>query len=384
MSGSIDRVLQGAVGRGDAPFAVAMAADQHGVIYEGAAGKRRVDVEDPATPDSVMRIASMTKMVTTVAALQQMERGHIELDAPVDDYCPEFGAIRVLECFDGDVPRLRPPASRATVRQLMTHTSGLSYWFWNADIFRWEEVTSTPNVMSGRNAIFTAPLVADPGTRFEYGINTDWLGRVVEAASGLSLDKYLTENIFEPLGMSQTTFLMDEAQRAHAVAVHVRGPDGDWIATDVDFSQEPDYWAGGHGLYSTPREYLAFQRMLLGGGTLEDARVLQASTVEEAFANQIGALDFPPEISRVDPTATADFNVGPGFKFGLGLLLNSEAQPGRRAAGSGAWAGIFNTHFWVDRATGITGAIYTQTLPFVEPRVFQVYVDYEAALYASR
>jgi methyl acetate hydrolase len=384
MSASIDRVLQGAVGRGDAPFVVAVAADRDGVVYEGAAGKRRVDVADPATPDSVMRIASMTKMVATVAALQQVERGHIDLDAPVDDYCPEFGAVRVLEGFDGEVPRLRSPASRATVRQLMTHTSGLSYWFWNADILRWEEVTATPNVMSGRNAIFTAPLVADPGTRFEYGINTDWLGKVVEAASGLSLDKCLTENIFEPLGMSQTTFLMDEGQRAHAVAVHVRGPDGEWIATDVDFSQEPDYWAGGHGLYSTPREYLAFQRMLLGGGTLGDARVLQASTVEEVFANQIGALEFPPEISTVDPTVTADFNVGPGFKFGLGLLLNSEPQPGRRAAGSGAWAGIFNTHFWVDRATGITGAIYTQTLPFVEPRVFQVYVDFEAALYASR
>jgi CubicO group peptidase (beta-lactamase class C family) len=183
--------------------------------------------------------------------------------------------------------------------------------------------------------------------------------------------------------MTQTTFLMSEPQRANAVAVHVRGPDRAWIATDVDFSQDPEYWAGGHGLYSTPREYLAFQRMLLGGGVLDGNRLLRSSTVDEAFTNQIGDLDFPPAIPTVDPQVTADFNIGPGYKFGLGLLLNTEDQPGRRAAGSGAWAGIFNTHFWVDRATGITGAIYTQTLPFVEPAVLQIYLDYEAALYAQ-
>ncbi|MEA2248204.1 MAG: methyl acetate hydrolase [Solirubrobacteraceae bacterium] len=380
----IDDVLHDAVASGAVPNVVALAADRDGVIYEGAAGPRSVDADDPVTPDTMLRIASMTKMVATVAALQQVERGNLDLDAPVADYLPEFAGLQVLEGFEGDTPKLRAPASQATVKHLVTHTSGLAYWFFSADILRWEEVTGTPNVMSGSHQIFTAPLVADPGTRYEYGINTDWLGRVVETAAGQSLDAYVQSEILDPLGMSNTTFLMNDEQRAGSVPIHVRGEDGSWQATDVDWSQEPDWWAGGHGLYSTPRDYLSFQRMLLGRGTLGDAKILEPSTVDSAFTNQIGDIDFPPAISTADPASTHDFNGGPGLKWGYGLLLNEKAQPGMRAAGSGAWAGLFNTHFWVDPTNGVTGAIYTQTLPFVEPVVFQVYMDFERALYASR
>jgi methyl acetate hydrolase len=379
----IDHVLQDAVESGAVPNVVAMAANENGPIYEGAAGPRAVGQPDPVTPDTLFRIASMTKMVATTAALQLSEQGELDLDAPVETYRPEFAELQVLEGFDGDTPRLRAPASKATVRQLITHTSGLGYWFFNEDLVRWEAVTGTPNVMSGDEVIFKAPLVADPGTRYEYGINTDWLGRVVEAASGESLDAYTSEHILAPLGMDHTTWLMNDEQRANSVPVHLRSEDGSWAATEIDWSQEPDWWAGGHGLHSTPRDYLRFQRMLLGGGTLEGARILKPETVDAAFTNQIGEIDFPPEIKTADPGSTADFNGGPGLKWGLGLLLNSEQQPGMRAAGSGSWAGIFNTHFWVDRKTGVTGAIYAQTLPFVEPAVFQVYVDFEKALYAS-
>jgi len=380
---SVDEVLNNAVERGDVPLVVAMAADENGIVYEGAAGERSPGSGDPVTPDTMFRIASMTKMVATVAALQQAERGNLDLDEPVETYVPEFAELQVLEGFDGDTPRLRPPASQATVRQLVTHTSGLAYWFWNADIVRWEQATGIPNVLSGKMEVFTAPLVADPGTQLEYGINTDWLGRVVEAASGQSLDAYMAEHILGPLGMDSTTFLMSDEQRAGSVPIHVRGEDGSWQATDVDWSQEPEWWAGGHGLYSTPRDYLRFQRMLLGGGTLEGVKVLERATVEDAFRNHIGELDFPPAIATADPGTTADFNGGPGLKWGLGLMLNTEQQPGMRAAGSGAWAGLFNTHFWVDPATGVTGAIYAQSLPFVEPRVFGVYTEFEQALYAS-
>ena len=176
---------------------------------------------------------------------------------------------------------------------------------------------------------------------------------------------------------------MSREQRANSVPVHLRGESGAWEATDVDWSQEPEWFAGGHGLYATPRDYLKFQRMLLGGGTLDGTKIVETASLDEAFSNQIGELDFPPAIATADPGSSADFNAGPGYKFGLGLLLNSEDQPGARKAGSGAWAGIFNSHFWVDRSTGVTGAIYSQTLPFVEPPVFQMYADFERALYAS-
>ncbi len=384
MSAGIDSVLQAAVDSGVVPNVVAMAADAEGQIYAGAAGARAAGESDPVTPDTMFRIASMTKMVATTAALQLVERGKLDLDAPVEQYRPEFADLQVLDGFDGDEPRLRAPATKATVRHLITHTSGLAYWFWNADIVRYEELTGTPNVLSGKMDIFSAPLVADPGSMLEYGINADWLGLVVEAASGQSLDAYLAEHVVGPLGMDSTTFLMSAEQRANSVPVHLRGENGTWEATALDWSQEPEWWAGGHGLHSTPRDYLKFQRMLLGGGALGDVRILAPESVDAAFANQIGELDFPPAIATADPGSSADFNVGPGFKFGLGLLINTEDQPGMRAAGSGAWAGIFNTHFWVDRASGVTGAIYSQTLPFVEPAVYRMYVDFERALYASR
>jgi CubicO group peptidase (beta-lactamase class C family) len=383
MTAKIDQILASAVASGDLPGVVALAADARGVIYEGAAGRRAADSEGPITQDTVLRIASMTKMITTAAALQLWEQGRLDLDAPVRDYRPEFAALPVLEGFDDGKPRLRSPRSQATVRQLITHTAGLAYWFWNADIDRYEQVTGTPNVLSGSNAAFSAPLVADPGTRFEYGTNLDWLGRLVETISGQSLDVYVGDHITGPLGMSSTTALMTAQQRASSSPVHIRAQDGSWTVTDMDFPQRPDYWSGGHFLYTTPRDYLAFQRMLLCGGTFGGVRILRPATVDAAFANQIGELCVPALIPTARPDLSADFRLGPGLKWGLGLLLNQTRQPGMRAVGAGAWAGIFNTYFWVDRTSGITGAIYCQTLPFAEPSVFQVYVDFEQALYAS-
>jgi len=270
------------------------------------------------------------------------------------------------------------------VKQLITHTTGLSYWFWNADVLGWETATGTPNVLSGDNVIFTAPLVADPGTRFEYGINIDWLGKVIEAAGGKGFDQAIADGVTGPLGMNETAFVMSDAQRANSSPIHVKGEDGAWIATEIDLVQQPEYWAGGHGLHSTPRDYMKFQRMLLGNGASPDGvKILESATVDAAFTNQIGELDFPAEIHTADPSATNTFAAGPGFKWGYGLLLNTVDVPGGRRAGSGAWAGLLNTHFWVDRASGITGAIYSQFLPFVTDPALQMYMDFEAALYAS-
>jgi methyl acetate hydrolase len=380
---AIDAVLTEAVASGAVPNVTVMAADRDGVVYEGAAGPRVAGGDEPVSADTHYRIMSMTKMVATVAALQQVERGLLDLDAPVEQYRPEFAELQVLDGFDGDTPRLRPPASKATVKQLITHTAGLGYWFFNADLGRWEAATGTPNVLSGSEVVFGAPLVADPGTRFEYGINTDWLGRVVEAVTGMTLDVAVKEGVTGPLGMHDTSFAPTAGQRDNLVPIHLRGADGAWASSEIELNLEPEYYAGGHGLHSTPRDYLRFQRALLGNGELEGTRILQASTVEAAFTNQIGDLDFPAEIRTADPASTADFNAGPGYKWGYGLLLNTADVPGRRRAGSGAWAGLCNTHFWVDRTTGITCGVYAQTLPFVTPEVFQVYADVEAALYAA-
>jgi methyl acetate hydrolase len=381
---SVDAVLEQAVASGAVPNVVAIAADRDGIIYEGAVGPRVSGQQEDVSADTHYRIMSMTKMVATVAALQLVEQGKLDLDAPVEQYCPEFAKVQVLERLDGDKPVLRAPASKATVKNLITHTSGLGYWFWNADITAWESATGTPNVLSGSKVVFTAPMVTDPGTKFVYGINTDWLGQVIEAAGAKKLDEAIKTGVTDPLGMNETVFAMSDEQRARSVPVHLQGPDGAWAPSEIDLKPAPDYWAGGHGLHSTPRDYLKFQRALLGNGTSPDGvTILKPETVQEAFSNQIGELDFPSTIETADPASSHTLSLGPGYKWGYGLLLNTADVPGRRRAWSGAWAGLLNTHFWVDRTIGITGAIYAQFLPFVTPEALKMYADFETQLYAS-
>jgi CubicO group peptidase (beta-lactamase class C family) len=290
--------------------------------------------------------------------------------------------VQVLDGWDGDTPRLRAPAGDATVHHLVTHTSGLGYWFWSDDLVRWEAATGTPNVLSGANVIFTAPLLADPGTSFIYGINTDWLGKVVKAASGRTLDVAVKEGVTGPLGMDDTAFQLAEGWKDSTTPVHVKTDDG-WADSGIELNQTPEYYAGGHGLYSTPRDYIRFQQALLNDGELGGVRILRADTVDAAFTNQIGDLSFPEAIPTADPGATHGFNAGPGHKRGYGLLLNEHDIPGMRRAYSGARAGLCNTHFWVDRTTGVCGSIYSNFLPFVPPEALELYANYEKALYAS-
>ncbi len=382
-SAAIDKVLADAVEAGAVPNVAAIAADRDGVIYEGAAGPRTAGESDPVGVDTHFRIMSMTKMIATTAALQQVEKGALDLDAPVADYRPEFADLEVLDGWDADTPRMRKPATQATVRQLITHTAGLGYWFWNEELVRWEAATGVPNVLPGSNDCFKAPLLADPGTVFNYGINTDWLGKVVEAAAGVTLDVAVKEGITGPLGMGETTFRMDDGQRETSTPVHIKGEDGTWTSIGEVLNQQPDWWAGGHGLYSTPSDYIRFERALLNGGELEGTRILAEDTVRAAFTNQIGDLDFPETIRTADPGSSADFQAGPGYKWGLGLLLNTEDIPGMRRAGSGAWAGLCNTHYWIDPTTGLCASIYSNFLPFVTPEAMAMYADFEKALYAA-
>ncbi len=381
----IDEVLARAVESGAVPHVAAIVADRDGVRYEGAAGPRDAGGSgDPVTTSTQFRIMSMTKMVATTAALQQVERGELDLSAPVSEYLPAFADLQVLEGFDGEQPVLRAPASQATVHHLVTHTSGLGYWFWNADLMHWEAVTGTPNVVPGTMQAFTAPMTADPGTAFVYGINTDWLGRVVEAVAGTTLDRVIAEGVTGPLAMDDTMFILDEHRQQNLVPVHVPGEAGGWTPVGEMLNQSPEWFAGGHGLYSTPRDYIRFQRALLRGGELDGARILREDTVDAAFSNQIGDLGFPAEITTADPATTDSLAVGPGWTWGHGLLLNSADVPGGRKAWTGAWAGLLNTHFFIDRTSGICASIYTNSLPFI-PRdgAYRVYQEFEQALYAS-
>ncbi|MGI8817323.1 MAG: serine hydrolase [Pseudonocardia sp.] len=193
----------------------------------------------------------------------------------------------------------------------------------------------------------------------------------------------IKEGITGPLGMDDTAFQLAEAWKDTIITpVAFNTPDG-WVDSGFELNQTPDYFTGGNGLYSTPNDYLRFQRALLGDGELDGVRILRAETVAEAFRNQIGELGFPASIPSHDPNSSCDINFGPGLKWGLGLLLNTKDIPGMRRAYSGAWSGLANTHFWVDRASGICASIYSNFLPLMPPAAVRLYQEFEVALYAS-
>jgi CubicO group peptidase (beta-lactamase class C family) len=326
----------------------------------------------------------MSKAVGTVAALQLVEQGRLGLDQPVADILPAFGELQVLEGFDGDEPRLRAPASQATIRQLMSHTAGLGYRFLNADLTRYQEHAGLPDLLTGQRGLFEMPLVHDPGTGWEYGTNVDWLGQVVEQITGEGLDTVLRERIFAPLGMDQTTFAPSDEQRARLMPIHARMPDGSLAATELDWAAEPEFWAAGHGLYATAGDYLRFLRALLNDGELEGARILAPETVEEMFTPQLGDVALPEVIPTADPALSNDIPSPPyRHTWGLGLHLTLDDVPGMRHAGTGDWAGLCNSYYWIDRDSGVTAAFFTQILPFFDMGVIGTLIGFEEAVYAA-
>ncbi len=376
----IDELLAGAVERGAVPGAAAVVVDRDGPLAHATAGVLRLGEEAPVTETTFFRYASMTKAIVSVAALQLVEQGRLGLDDPVADHVPEAADLRVLDGWDGDVPRLRAPASAPTVRQLLTHTAGAGYFFSSPDLARWHEVTGAPNVLTGQRSALLAPLVHDPGTTWEYGVNTDWLGLVVEAVAGTSLDQHVRAQVLDPLGMDSVTFAPDDAARAELMAVHHRTPDGALVAGELGLAPEPEFWAAGHGLYGQAADHGKFLRFLLGNG----GDVLKPETLELLFTDQLGGIPLPELISSaappfINPVPSAPWRQG----WGLGLHLTLEDLPGMRRAGSGDWAGLFNCYFWVDRTSAVAATFFTQVLPFFDEACVGTALALEQAVYTA-
>ncbi len=360
---------------------VAIAATADEVLCEAAFGTK-VAGGDPVTMDTPFRIASMTKAMTTAAVLQLAEQGRLDLDAEVRSIIPAFGELQVLDGFDGDTPRLRPPASQATVRQLLNHTAGFGYSFLNANLTKYHEVTGTPDALAFKPTVYTLPLVNDPGTAWEYGTNTDWAGHVVEVVSGQRLGEYLTEHLWGPLGMTSTTFAPADEVRAQLMPLHSRMEDGSLVPNGVEIPCPPQVDSGGGGSYSTAGDYTRFMRALLRGGELDGARVLQEESVELMFTPSLGAVQLPEIIRSVNPAWCNDIPSLPlPQDWGLGLHLLLADIPGLRQAGTGDWAGLTNCYFWIDRAAGVCGAVLTQAFPFFDEQIVGAALGFEAAVY---
>lgn len=375
-SRSIDDTLRQAVDREEIAGVVAMAADRSRVIYQGAHGLADLGAARPLQNDGLFRIASMTKAITSTAAMQLVEQGRFSLDEPVEKYLPQFARVPVFASFDaatGDY-RLRPAARQVTVRHLFTHTSGLGYGFTNPLVrdFKPRAGEDYP----------VGPLVFDPGERWLYGTSTDWLGRLVEHVSGLRLDDYFRHRIFDPLGMSDTFYHVPPEKQARLVPVNRRGADGAIVTEPVQPPVDGFTPSGGGGLTSSAGDYIRFTRMLLNGGELDGTRIVSADTVAAMGQNQIGSLGVPA-LKTAMPERSDDFSfVADGRdKWGLGFLLTADAVPGKRSGGSLSWGGINNTYFWVDPARGVTGVILMQFLPFADRKALALYDAFERGVY---
>ncbi len=379
---ALDAILTEAVATGALPAAAAIVVDRDGDLYSGA---------DGVDPDAIFRYASCTKSIASVAALQLVEQGRISLDDEVATHLPEFAKAQVLDGFDdsangGGQPILRAPSRPALVREMFTHTSGGGYFFTSGDLRRFHETTGTPTIVSGEKASITdVPLVNDPGTVWEYGTSTDWLGLLVERVSGLGLDEYIEQHIARPLGMSDVTFHPTRDQNARLMPLYARSPEGDLVEFPLPVPEAPEFWSGGYGLHGTADAYGRFMRALLRGGELDGTRILNDETVALAFTNSLDGVPMPVDgIVSSSPELTNDV---PPYPFqegwGLGLHLTLEDVPGARKAGTGDWAGLFNLYYFVDPATGIGAMLLTQVLPFFDGGVLGTFMQLEAAIYAG-
>jgi methyl acetate hydrolase len=381
---AVDGILERAVAGDEVPGVVALAANAEGVIYQGAFGKRELGGEADMTFDTVFWIASQTKAITSVAAMQMVEGGKVDLDEPLGRMLPELAEPQVLEGFDVEgKPRLRPATRPITLRQLLTHTAGFAYDIWNADLLRYQQAMGIPSIIECRHATLLTPLMSDPGGRWEYGINVDWAGKVVEKLSGENLEDYFRGHIFAPLGMVNTSFRLSPSQRSRLAGMHERRADGSLARMPFEVPQEPEFFMGGGGLYGTGPDYLAFEQMLLQGGTFDGAQILRPETVAEMSKNQIGELTVGRLQTAIPPYSNdAEFFPGMEKKWGLGFMLNTEESQAGRSPESLAWAGLGNTYYWIDPAKRIAGVILTQMVPFADETVLHLFHEFETAVYA--
>jgi CubicO group peptidase (beta-lactamase class C family) len=368
----VETALEKAAERAAVPGFVAMARWRDGNEYLCAFGRRSIAGVEAMTPDTVFWIASMTKLVTSVAALQLIAEGKLSLETPVAEILPKFAELPILDGFDAaGAPRLRKAADAPTVRHLLTHTSGLGYTFLDADLHRYAEQTGIDIETSDR-----LPRRFEAGARWQYGTNTDWLGQVIAAVAGEGLDKLFARRIFKPLGMADTSFAPTPEQAARQAQVHARLPDGGLAPIEFGMPAPPHFMMGGAGLYSTASDYMKLLTGLLG-----DA-VLPASARPWLFDNAVGDLQcgFMPS---VDHAMANDYEPMPGLpkRWSLGLLINLEPGPDGRSAGSGAWAGLANCYYWLDPARGVAAVLLSQILPFADPEMLGLVSTFERTVY---
>jgi len=383
LAGAAREFLDDAVDRELVAGAVALVSKGDELVFLGARGMADREGGVPMTTDTLFRIASMSKPITSVALMTLYDEGRFTLDDPVAKFIPDFADARVLR---GDGSRDTTAATEAiTIRHLLTHTSGLTYRFIGLEPLAtlYEElgvsdglVQTEGTIGEGVERLARAPLLHEPGSKWAYSLSTDVVGYLVEVISGQPLDRFLDERVFEPLGMTDTYFFIPDEEVARLSAVYAPGPGGGIVklgeepitqghlvfSTSYQYSGPRTYFSGGAGLVSTVGDYYRLARMLSNGGELDGVRVLKDDTVALMTENQIGVL-----------------SLDEGTKFGLGFSIKTVADE-LGGVGTYGWGGFFHTLFWIDPENDIIGIFMTQLRP---DEGVDVRADFARAVYAA-
>ena len=370
---ALSTFLKAAVARGDVPGVVALVVNHEETLYQGGFGKLNVAGNIDMPTDAIFRIASMTKPMTSVAVMMLFEEGKLGLDDEVSKYLPAFKGRPVIARFnDKDGTYETRPASRAiTIRHLLTHTSGIGYGFTDPRLF----------ILTNKTRLVETelPLLHDPGEKWSYGASTRVLGDVVAKISGQPIDVFLKARILDPLGLRDTSYDVPAAKVDRLATSHQRT--GGKLTEQPNPSTPPVTVRGDGGLYSTARDYGVFLQMLLNEGRLGNTKILTPRSVRLMTQNQIGKVVVQRQ-PDADTARTRPFPIGAGFdKFGLGFQIAVQTGPNLRSAGSYSWAGINNTHFWVDPNKQIGVVLLMQVLPFYDENAIGVLRGFEQAVY---
>jgi CubicO group peptidase (beta-lactamase class C family) len=327
----------------------------------------------------VFRIASMVKLLTSVAAMQLVEQDRLKLDEPAEKIDPELASFLVLDGFDDKgAPQMRTARKPLTLRNLLTHTSGFSYPLWDASVVRYLKCCLTNKKLPHR------PLTFDPDSKWAYGSSIDRVGRLVEIASGMPLDRYFGDHITGPLGMHDTAFNISANQRSREAAIHRRNADGSFKAEPPEKPVLATAFSGGGGIYSTAPDYLTLLRALLNGGTLDGTTILKPETVALMSQNQIGDIE-AGIMKTTNPALSSDVDFFPGVRkrWAFGHMITLDPVKDGRRAGSLTWAGLLNTYYWVDPASRMAGVIMMQMLPFADAHALKLYREFERGIYRA-
>jgi CubicO group peptidase (beta-lactamase class C family) len=323
-------------------------------------GYRDIERKLPMEKDTICRIWSMTKVITSVAAMMLVEDGKITLADPVSKYVPEMKHMRVLTGGTADAPVLADAVRPITVKHLLTHTSGLTY-SWGDDpvqkIYRKVDVFAARNLKEFAARVGTTPLIAQPGEKYNYGINLDVLGYVVEVASGMPFDKFVETRILAPLRMKDTHWVVPQSKLGRVAKTYTYR-DGKLSETSLPELQSAENVPfGGMGLYSTIADYARFGQMLVNGGELDSVRLLSRKTVELMTANHLSTLKVP----------SIDENGAYGFGLGGSVLLDLGRGQIPGTVGQFGWSGAASTNFRMDPKEKLVLLLFQQYMPYDPP-----------------